>query len=142
MPFDIASLDTLTLSERGVPMTVVNPKTAMPVLDTAGKPVVIMLKGRAADAFETTQEAIRQARGDRAARGIISSTAEIKEEDVRLLCALTMGWTIEQIDGQDFPFSPENARRLWSDPRWPWLKERAIQFAQGDGNFLMTSSPA
>ena len=140
--FDIACLDTLTASQTGAAMPVVNLRTGIPYrLDDDKKtPVTITLLGRASDAYRAKQRVLQERRADRQARGIILSPEEVGQEDAELLTICTVGWTIEQLDGQPFPFSAANAALLWSDPRFVALRGRAIQFLIDDGNFLPISS--
>jgi hypothetical protein len=81
---------------------------------------------------------VRERRATRAARGIKLTQDDLDAEEIGLLCAATRAWTFAKMDDQDFPCTPQNVRRLWSDRRFRWLRERAIQFVLADGNFLVT----
>jgi hypothetical protein len=136
--FDIAKLETSTRSEEGVEMEVIHPRTQAPVLNDDGSPVTITLLGRNSEAYLEEERAMRDRRQSRLTRGIKLTQEDLDDDEARLLCAATKAWTFATMGGQDFPCTPQNARRLWSDRRFRWLRERAIQFVLMDGNFLVT----
>jgi hypothetical protein len=112
MGFEIAALDTLTQSQIGSPMTLVNYRTGAPMMKADGSLVTITLLGRHSDIYREQQRQMNAARADRAARNIVMSPEEISLEDGRVLAACTVAWTIDEMDGQPFPCTPENARKL------------------------------
>jgi hypothetical protein len=134
--FDIAKLDTFTRAEEGVAMEVVNPRTNKAVLDEEGRPVTITLLGRNSTTARQTYTRIRDRQMERANKGIIANDAEKDRDDVEYLSACTLGWSMTSMDDQPFGFSPENAKRLWGDPRMRTVREQAMAFVQNDGNFL------
>lgn len=135
-PFDLASLDTHTLSEAGVPMKMIHPRNRAPVVRSDGALVTITLLGRASDTYRAARRRIEERQAEQAARGIVPTREEQERDDIETLVSCTKDWTIEQMDGQPFPFSEANARLLWSDKRFPWLRNQAIAHMQDDGNFL------
>lgn len=134
--FDLNSLDTLTRSQTGTDMPVTHPRTRAPILQDNGQPHTITLRGRNSDAYRDMQRSLQERRADMAARGIAPSREELERDDVDLLVACTVGWTDMTMDGQPFPYSPENARRLWSDRRFVFLRDAAITHIREDANFL------
>jgi hypothetical protein len=136
MSFDIASFDTRTNSQAGVPMTLISIKNRAPIVQPAGTPVTITLFGRTSDVYRDMQRDLQEQNTDKLARGIRPNREERDQDDVELLVVCTKAWTIDQRDGQAFPFTPENARLLWSDLRFLWLRDQAVAFIQTDANFL------
>ncbi len=137
MTFDIAAFDTRTKSEVGTDMTILRPGSPFaPFLDAEGKPLTITLKGRNSVAFKAAQREIQQRNADREARGIPRTDDDEKTDRFNLLCAVTVGWSFDTLDGQPFPFSPDNVKKLWADERWAWLQVQAINFHSSEGNFL------
>jgi hypothetical protein len=134
--FDLASLDTRTRSEAGVPLTLVHPKTRGPVTRADGSVVTVTLLGRCSDTHRDKSRELAERTAEMASRGIRQSRDEREADDAELLVACTKGWTIDKMDGQDFPYSPENARRLWTDTRFLWLRDQAVNHVLTDGNFL------
>jgi hypothetical protein len=140
--FDLSCLDTHTASQAGTPMTLVNYRTLAPMVRPDGSLVTITMLGRASDVYRDTQRALQETRADRASRGIRPSVDETVAEDVQLLTACTVAWTIDQLDGKDFPCTPDNVRLMWNDQRFTALRDRAIRYIIDDGTFLPASPPA
>lgn len=142
MAFDAARLDTLTMSQVGTPMPVVSPRTGIAYLRDDGSPVTITLLGRASDVYRTQQRQLQERRADRNVRGIIATPDELAAEDAQVLAACTVTWTMDELDGRPFPFSADNARLFWSDPRFIAQRDRGIRYIVDDGNFMLPSSLA
>lgn len=146
-PFDFASV-ALTRTDTGSPMPIRHPATGLPMLDEHKKPVTISFLGQYSDIFRETMRAIQVNRAEfhneaRAANPLKPAPLpqdKIDEENVTILTSCVVGWTIPSLDGQPFPFTPENAARLFTDRRFIWLRDPALAFIQGDGNFLSDSS--
>jgi hypothetical protein len=136
MPFDIATLDTRTRSEAGVPMQILHPSTKRPIYNDANQPVTVTLLGRNSDAYRAAQRESQSRRAAFEARGVMMTEDDYEQERQTLLCAVTVGWNFDTMDGSVFPFTPENCRRLWADRRWTWLASDAFNFVHQDGNFL------
>lgn len=134
--FDLASLDTLTLSEEGMPMPLINPRTRTPIRNEDGTPLTITLLGRHSEAFRETLRNSQQGRADLTSRGIAISDEHREREDIATLVACTRDWTLQLLDGKEFPCTPQNVRKLWNDQRFRGLRESAIAFILADGNFL------
>jgi hypothetical protein len=138
MPFDIASLETQSLSEAGVAMPLFHPRTGQVVRDENDREVTITLLGRNSKAFRDKVRAITEKAQERRARGVQPTNEEIRADDVDLITACTRDWSFVTMDGQAFPPTPDNIRKFWSDLRYQWIFERAQQFVNSDGNFLAT----
>jgi hypothetical protein len=138
--FDIATTDILTASEAGRPMVLSHPSTGRPFIGDDGKPVSITLRGRHS---ALAQDVLRQINDERAAieaEGRRITRDENERFNTRYLVALTVGWTFTKMAGEDFPCTPANAERLWSDSRFRHWRERALIFVGEDGNFLAASA--
>ncbi len=134
--FDIASIETLTLSEEGVPMNVIHPKTKQALKDEEGKLITITLLGKNSD---TARAAIRKQAdraSERAQRGMISTPEDRDRNDAEFLAACTTAWTFAQLDGSPFPCNTQNALKFWSDQRFRPLREQALGFIMEDGNYV------
>jgi len=136
MTFDLASLDTRTRAQSGVPMQLIHPRDRGPVRTDAGELVTVTLHGRASDIYCNAERAMQERRAERRARGVITTQDEFARDETELLAACTVAWNIPELDGKPFAYSDDNARRLWSDTRFAWLRDQAIGFIQADGNFL------
>ncbi len=134
--FDIATLDTLTLSEEGVPMPVAHPKTRKALIGSNGTPITVTLLGKNSDTARAAMRRQADRASERASRGIVSSPEDRERNDAEFLAACTKAWTFDQMDGAPFPCTSQNAEKLWSDQRFRWLREQALAFILEDGNFI------
>lgn len=139
--FDFAALDLLTPSEEGRDMTLTHPRTGQPWLDSAGRPVTITLLGAWSGVYQQTLEGM-QARLDARPAGAPPLTyAEKISGDAELLAAVTRRWSFTELDGKPYPCTPDNARLLYADERFGWVRARANAFVRNDGNFLAEPPP-
>jgi hypothetical protein len=137
MAFDFADLDTLTLSERGVDMPLVNLRTRAALIDDDGTPLTITLAGRQSDTFRSSLKSLLSRRAEAAARNPGTTDTDTKEiDDIEILIACTLGWTFKIFDKQPFPCTPLNIRKLWNDPRFRPQRAQAMDFLLTDANFL------
>jgi hypothetical protein len=128
MRFDLSSLDTRTRAIAGVDMPILHPRTGAPMMREDKAPVTIKLLGPQSDVSRAIRREISQRRIDMEGRGITYTDDDFMRDRQDILVACTVDWTIEDLDGQPFPFSPENARKLWADNRWLWLSTAAFNF--------------
>lgn len=134
--FDLAELDIAAGSDEGREMTLISPKTKAPVRDEHGKPIAVTLLGRYSQAILDLGHVQQQRRIEAMQRGRVGfSTHEQDENNTELLVAATRGWSIQQLDGQPFPFSAENARRLWTDRRFWHIRQQALEHINNDAVF-------
>lgn len=140
--FDMASLDLLSPSEEGREFTPRHPNTGEPwIVEPAqpGRPAVLLtftLLGRWAGICQQKSDEI-SARNDARPVGAPPLTAdEIAADNAEYLSVAVRRWTLPQLDGQPFPCTTENARKLFADPRFAWLRSRLLEFHRNDGNFL------
>lgn len=75
-------------------------------------------------------------------RRLNSNTREtldkIEADGIALLVACTVGWENLQEDGEDVPFTPEAAQRIYKE--YKWIREQVDAFVQDRANFLKTGS--
>lgn len=138
MNFDFSSLDTKTPMEKAARMTVVDPKTQTPIILEDGQPLYIELLGSDSEAVRSQEHAIqddRMEKNRRTGRGYLTSR-EVDAEQNEILVVATRGWNIPSLDGNPFPYSPENARRLWNDPRFQRVAQQARIFMGTLSNFV------
>jgi hypothetical protein len=115
---------------------VYSPKTGEPVyLDEQKTPLQIRLLGRHSAVARDTLKQIDDERSAIEGAGRTYSQTHAEMANNRYLSSLTRGWNFGVLDGQEFPFTPANADKLWADPRWPHIKRQALAFVASDGNF-------
>jgi hypothetical protein len=138
MKFDFSRLDVLSASEAGRPFVITNPTTGQPyrLNDEAKTPLAIVLRGRNSAIGRATLRQIGDERAAMEGEGRQPTSEQIDEWNTRYLVAMTVSWNFDCLDGKEFPCNPENAEKLWRDPRFAWLRPRALEFIASDGNFL------
>lgn len=134
--FDIASLDTRTASTTGVKFPVKNPRTGQALLAQNGEPVHILMAGRNSATFERLAQAAAERRATLAARDVMMTADEVRQERADYVAGCTLGWNIDLIDGRAFPYSEANAATLWADRRFNWLLDATWGFLINEANFL------
>lgn len=144
--FDMASL-ALVPMEEGKPMVLRSPTTGKPLLNSAGVEVSITLLSQHSEMFRVAMRNVQMSRVPYRAQlkkeqpdypdDAPMPLERLDEEDVDLLTAVTRGWTIDQMDGQPFPFTHQNVRKLWSDPRFVHYRQYAMSFITVDRNFFV-----
>jgi hypothetical protein len=140
MAFDLAEYyDTLTLAEEGIPMTLLNLRTRQPLLNDDGSPVTISLLGQQSKTFRALMGIVQSRRAEIGLRNQQTDTDQREREDIDFLVACTTDWTIQSLDGQPFPCTMQNIRKLWNDPRFRTLRGIALGFVMNDANFLPPS---
>lgn len=137
--FDLASIG-MTKADEGSTMVIAHPVTRQPIMMANGQPMSITLTGRFSETNRRTLRRIQVERVELLADRQTVTEEHITKENIEQLCACTMGWNIDELDGAPFPCSPANIRKLWTDKRFLWLHERALAFIGEDRNFLSVSS--
>lgn len=141
MSFDLSRLDTATRADQGVDMKVLNPRTGQPVRDSEGNLLVITLMGRNSERAQSFRlQSADERRRFAQENGRPYGAEELRDETTRYLATLTVGWSFTHLDGEEFPFSYENAKRLFGDRRFTFIREQADAHIHADGNFMIDSS--
>lgn len=65
---------------------------------------------------------------------------EVRERNVRSVVERIVDWSPVKIDGQDYPFTPENAYKLLIDRRRVALLTQATEFLFADNSFTKRSA--
>jgi len=68
------------------------------------------------------------------------SVDEVRERNVRSVVERIVGWSPVKIDGQDYPFTPDNAYKLLIDRRRVGLLTQATEFLFADNSFTKRSA--
>lgn len=122
-------------------MTIMHPTTGLPLRDQDGQDAYIDLYSTDSD---VARKHLRTAANKRLAQRQPQKTnAEaIESNTIDYFVTLTAGWRMCGLDGQriDVPFTPENARALYSSTRSAWLREQVDAFVSDRANFSRVSS--
>lgn len=124
---DLARFDVKSAAQEGADLHLKNPFTSEPLMDD-GKPVCIRVLGRDA---ATVQDARKEAD-----RLLAEGKIDEEERGRMAVIASVVGWSEALgLDGGALPYSPENTRKLLTDPRTDWIGEQIIPFVLARRNF-------
>ena len=131
--FDISKkFDLAAKAEAGAVMEVKDPVSDEPLINDAGVPLTITLRGK--DAPEV-RKAAREYASQKLNKLAKAKKLEIREEDgIAELVAATVTWTGFTADGQEIPCTPQNARQLYTSELW--IREQADAFMENREVFL------
>jgi len=127
---DLTQFDMKSAAAEGADLHLRHPATGEPIFEDAKKtkPLSVRLLGRDAAAV---QDALTEAN-----RLHADGKIDEQERGMRVLIASTVGWSAGmEFDGKKLAFTPENARKLFTDPRTDWIAEQAIPFSLSRRNF-------
>ena len=141
MQFDLAAIDTKTLSDSGVDMVIKGFESSEPLLAKNGKAIAITLLGPDSAAYrEFTRAQVRRrlTRMNDIAKANDIDLEEIERDTLNLLVSCTLGWkNVLDTDGNDIPFNAENVRKLYTS--YPIVREQVDSFVSSRVNFLKAS---
>jgi hypothetical protein len=121
-------------------MVIIHPGSRQPLRHADGAEAWIDLHSIDSAAARKTIRAQQDRRMRiRAAR---PTAEELEADNVELLAALTVGWSLCSLDGEalDVPCNPANAQELYAMPALAWLREQVDVFVTDRGNFRRASS--
>lgn len=134
---DLMDMDTKKAADQGAEMALKGPNGNALRDDTTGELWTITLLGMDSQAYVQVQKEI----GDRRLRGGVMkmanapiTTEEMEDEGIRMLVAVTKGWKNLIFKKEPFPFSKENATKLYKD--FPFIREQVEAFIKDRANFL------
>lgn len=117
-------------------MVLLHPITNAPLADDDGNEASIMLHGP----DSTAQKEVKRKFQNKAIKDGVKrkslniSTEQIEAQAIALDVAATAGWKNISIEGEEFEYSPENAKILYRD--YPWIREQVEEFIADRSNFL------
>jgi hypothetical protein len=140
--FDLSTLDTKTAAENGIVVELENPfEPEKPFVDDDGVPYSITILG--SDAGKVRNKSRKQlSRFLTAMRKNKDADAEEGEqENIDRLATATLEWHLPALDGETLPAPTEHsARKLYSDPRFPWIVEQLTKAIGDRARFFKKSS--
>lgn len=135
--FDLASIKVDDTAE----MALVDPNTGDPTdwkITFAGPTHAATIKLR----NETQRAAFREMRKSQSRRyrddDADDSKDDVAENVVKMLLARTLGWSDVTFGGEPYPFTEENARKLYRGN--PLIRAQALNFLSEDANFLQKAA--
>lgn len=129
--FDLAELDTASLSNEGIDVAIYHPTTK------ADLGISITVHGADSDVFRKAQRAQQNRRLKNMARGRNGSkltAEELETEGLDTLVACTKSWAGVVLQGKALDCEDENVRAVYV--KFPWIREQ-VEDAIGDrANFI------
>jgi hypothetical protein len=130
---DLSIFDTKTLADQGFDLDIADIRTGQP----SGFRVRILgvdsevMQQRIRDEAERIAEAMKRD------QRLNETPEESRARRIERLVLATVGWSDNAVIlGEAFPFSADNARRLYTDPRFPHIREQVERGIQNRVNFL------
>lgn len=134
---DFSKLDTATPANAGEALQIINPFTGEPLEGT-----IILLRGADSAEFQRATKAAGNRRLESMTKKGAQNTVTIEalaKDTVEAFVAVTIGWSGIELDGKELDYSEANARKLYSDERFPWLVEQLDTFVGNRRNFMKAS---
>lgn len=141
MQFDLDAIDTKTLADEGVLMTVKKVGSSDPLIARNGQPVKLRILGPDSDRYREIsrrqiQKRLRRYEGGKQQEIDIE---EAESDALDILVGCTVGWeNFFTPEGNEIQFSESAARILYA--KYPVLREQVDQFASSRQNFMKASS--
>lgn len=137
---DLSQLSTKELSDQGVVMTVINPKTGEE-LSSNGEVVTLTLAGIDSDRYRAHQRKLQNRRLKSLSRGrgakLDLDADDLDEESLDTLVACTLDWSgIGWESDKDLPCTPENVKMVYQ--KLPWLRDQVDFFIGSRENFIQS----
>lgn len=126
---DLGNLSPRAAAAKGAKLHLKDPATGEPLFD-GKKPVTITLLGAEAEKVAEFSLALEK-------RRLKDPSITDEEAGAEILAEMTLGWeNIGFGDEADFPFSTENAIKLYTDPRTEWVAGQVGPFSRDRRNFI------
>ena len=136
--FSLASAMPVRAND-GAPMEIRHSATYAIMHNADGSVASITLRGQTSKAFRHAIININRMRADKQMTPEqLADPDHVYETDTMLLVACTAGWNFDELTpGEPLPYSEENAKVLWTDDRFDYLRIQATNFMLNNGNFLL-----
>ena len=124
---DLGRFDVKAAASEGADLHIKHPMTGEPLFDD-GEPVVVRVIGRDSP---VVREKMAQLDKRKAGGEVLSKD----DEGIELFCAVVVGWSHIELDGEVLECNRDSIRRLMTDPRTEWIGEQVGPFALNRRNF-------
>lgn len=143
MSLDLSTFDTKTAAEAGTFVHLESPATGEPLYDDASQPIGITILGGDSEKVRRELRKISDRKIERIRKGQSLPDAEAsRKEDIAVMAAATVSWQGLVVDGVALECTESAARKLYGDPRFPWIMEQLEKVLGDRKRFFATSSPA
>lgn len=139
LDFFAPGMDTVTLSEQGVPMPVKKPDGS-PLLRKDGKPVEVVLYGPDSAMYRISMAALTKARTERASLGERTPEQLAKDaadDAAQFVADMTKSWNVTLMDDSAAPTDGETKLRFYK--AFPDAAEQGDRFIARRARFMKAS---
>jgi hypothetical protein len=141
---DFSTLDSQAAAEAGAVIELEDPRSGETLTDDDGKPYYVEIIGMDSAKLRAVSQGIvgkrivniRKGKG-----GEYDADAEDAEK-FRLYAKATKSWYVPTLDGEVLECNEKNARKLYSDPRFPWISEKIDKEIANRQRFFKKASPS
>lgn len=137
MDFYAPGLDTVTASETGVDMPVLNPQ-GRPLLRKDKTPMVITVYGPDSSQYRDQVREMRKRQQRRAVEGVDTTPDDDIADTVAMLARLAIRWNVQFTDGKDAPCNYETVSAFLK--AFPATRDQMDSFIGRRANFTQASS--
>jgi len=131
---DLAKFDVRGAANQGADLHLKHPSTGKPLFCKDGKtPFTIKVLGRDADVLQQALKSANQSE--------LTDSSDDDTRGIAVMAASIIGWSDEMVvNGELFPYSPENAIKLVSAPETRWIGEQIGPFSLSRRNYVQNMS--
>lgn len=141
---DFSTLDSRAAAESGAVIDLLDPRSGEPLLDDDGKPYWIEIIGMDSAKLRAVSQSIvgKRVTNIRKGKGVEYDADAEDAEKFRLYATATKSWNVPTFDGQVLECNEKNARKLYADPRFPWIAEQIDKEIANRARFFKKASPS
>lgn len=127
---DLADLDPAVACAKGFELELVHP------VSERGLGVFITVQGSESQAYQRVYRERVDEMLNRSAKGKAKpdTPEQIEKKGAALLAEVTTGWRGVVLGGEELPFTPANARKLYEEQRW--VRQQVDRAVHDLGNFM------
>lgn len=135
---DLNSLDVAGAAEEGHVLYLKSPATGREILLSDGSKAYIKVRGMQSEKLQRFVQSRMDNDLQRAAKGKVEtpSSDDLKKRQTDLLIEATMEWNLPLVDGKPLPFNANNARKLYDDLRFVWIRNQVDKIVGDEDPFL------
>ena len=139
--FDIAALAATDEGDLDILDGKGNPTGWIWTFAGPGHPTTIALDRESNARFLQREQAKERVRTNgKTWKGDSETVDEVRDRNVAYIVGRLLRWSDTQMEGKPFPCTPENARRILSDPRFGLVFTQANEFLRDEKDFTKGSA--
>lgn len=144
MTLDLSTLDTKAAAEEGSFVELEDPRTDEVLRDDDGKAYYIEVIGMDSEKLRAVSRKITDKRvtNIRKNKDVEFDSEAADKERAGVYASATKSWYLPPLDGQVIECNERNAKKLYLDPRFPWLAEKIDKEIANRKRFFKKASPS